>query len=173
MNLIDYFNKGMTFEEYKELLDDQKAVFELHYKKAQTDNRLSKIPQLKIVVLTKPPCGDSTAIIPVIQKLFEDQQAEIRFLERDEHPDLMDQFLTNGTRSIPIVIVSNEVGEYMFHFGPRPKEAQEIYEQYRPDIEAGKIEKPEVTKKIRTFYSKNRGKAILDEFLFKLAEATK
>ena len=171
MNLMEYFNKGMTFEEYKELLDDQKDVFELHYKKAQTDGLLKEIKPLKIVVLTKPPCGDSTAVIPVIQKLFTDQPVEIRFLERDEHLDLMDQFLTNGTRSIPIMIVLDERGEYLFHFGPRPKEAQEIYEQYRSDIEAGKIEKPEVTKKIRPFYAKNRGKAILDEFLVKLAKA--
>ena len=46
---------------------------------------------------------------------------ELRMLRRDQHPEVMDRYLTNGSRSIPIVIVLDEEFRELGHWGPRPR----------------------------------------------------
>ena len=164
MNYLNEFNRGMTIEEYKQLLGDQLVVHDLHYKKVQIKDAKNIPDDLVILVLTEPWCGDSTAILPVIQKLFEKTNIKIRILRRDDNPELMDRFLTNGGRAIPIILILNKDGSYLGRFGPRPQQASDIYEAHRDAIERGEIEKSEVIRKIRTFYAKDRGQAILNDF---------
>jgi hypothetical protein len=48
---------------------------------------------------------------------------------RDENPELMDHYLTNGNRSIPIVIcLSADENKQKFVWGPRPKDLQKQVE---------------------------------------------
>ena len=49
---------------------------------------------------------------------------ELRVLRRDEYPEVMDRYLTNGSRSIPIVIALDEEFRELGHWGPRPRELQ-------------------------------------------------
>ena len=49
-------------------------------------------------------CGDASNTIPILAKLVELPGLELRVLRRDEHPEVMDRYLTDGSRSIPIVI---------------------------------------------------------------------
>ncbi|WP_456443433.1 thioredoxin family protein [Caldithrix abyssi] len=171
-NLTDYFEKALLLKTYLSYLGDQRALHELHYRRAQVGDFLPiSLPELKILVITEPWCGDSTAILPVLQKFFENKPAEIRIALRDEQPKLMDLFLTNGARAIPIVVVLDKDGRYLFRFGPRPEAARQIFENYRPLINQGKIEKVEVLKKIRQFYAKDQGRAILTELVEKLTTA--
>ncbi len=171
-NLIDYFNRGLLVDAYLDLLGDQKALHDLHYKRADITNIsvAQPLPELKILVITEPWCGDSTAILPVLLKFFENKTAEFRIVLRDENPQLMDMFLTNGARAIPIVVVMDRAGNYLFHFGPRPKVVQQIFESYRPLLNQGSVKKVDVIKKIRQFYAADRGQAILDEFVTNLME---
>jgi thiol-disulfide isomerase/thioredoxin len=164
MNLQKEFEQAMTLAEYNETLGEQSALHDLHYKKAVINFEVPQNLNLNILVITEPWCGDSTAIIPVIEKLFADTNVEIRMVHRDENPELMDRFLTNGARAIPVFIMLDKKGNYISRFGSRPSKAKAIFESYRKDILEGKIEKPEVTKKIRTFYAKDRGRAILNDF---------
>jgi len=169
LNLLNEFKKALTMEQYLDKLDDQISVHELHFKKAETEQyNLNNIPDLKILVITEPWCSDSSAIFPVILRFFENQPVEIKIALRDENPELMNRFLTNGTRAIPIILVLDEQGEVHLKFGPRPAKAQAIFEKYRRDINEGKIERKDVIKKIRTFYAKDRGNAILEEFVILL-----
>jgi len=104
-------------------------------------------------------------------KIFENSNPEIRVALRDKNPELIDQFLTNGGRAIPIILVLDEAGNLILKFGPRPQKSQAIFEEYRQDIADGVIERKEVSRKIRTFYSKDRGKAISEEFITRLNES--
>ncbi len=172
MNLLHEFEKALSLEEYLPLLGDQKTLHDLHYKRVDLSETHcpEKVPPLKILVLTEPWCGDSTAILPVLLKFFENKQAEFRIALRDENPELMEKFLTNGGKAIPIVLVLNQKGDFLMRFGPRPQAAQQIFEAYREDINQGKIERMAVMKKIRSFYSKDRGKTILSEFCQQLSQ---
>ena len=176
---MDYkakFEKAMDAEAFCGILGDNKKLHDLHFNRVSVDEYkqklVGKLPELKIIVLTEPWCGDSIAIVPTLMRLFENiAGVDMRFLLRDENPDLMDLFLTNGSRSIPKIIILDEEFKVLAHWGPRPKVVQDIYESFRADIDAGRVDKMEAIKKIRGFYSKDKGKAISEEFIAVLLDA--
>ena len=59
-----------------------------------------------LLVLAEGWCGDAAQILPVINKIAEySSLIDLKVVCRDENPELMDQFLTNGSKSIPKVII--------------------------------------------------------------------
>ena len=57
------------------------------------------------LVISEGWCGDAAQILPVINKMAEVSDAiEFRIVLRDDNEELMDLYLTNGTKSIPILI---------------------------------------------------------------------
>lgn len=170
MDLKAYFEKALTYDMYVELLENNRELYQLHYKKFKAspgeEQVIKGIKPLKIIVLTEPWCGDSLAIFPVVRKIGEiNGHWEMRILRRDENPGLMDQFLTRKAQAVPIFLFLDENYSLISRFGPRPQAAQAIFETYREEFKSGKIEKSEVIKKIRNFYAKDRGKAIFNELL--------
>ncbi len=169
MDLTPYINKALDAEQYIALLAENLELHHLHYKKFQMspadEDQLKKVKPLKILVLTEPWCGDSVAIFPVIRKMAEVNQWPLKILRRDENLDLMDQFLTGMGRAVPIFLFLAPDNTLIFKFGPRPEAAQAIFEQYREEFKAGRMEKSEIIKKIRTFYAKNKGTAIFNQLM--------
>ena len=85
-------------------------------------------PQLWMV-LTEPWCGDSAFLLPVIAEAAAlSDQVSLRILPRDENLDVMDQYLTDGSRSIPKLVAFSEDGEELFSWGPRPQAAARQFE---------------------------------------------
>ena len=173
--LKEKFENGLLPEEYEEKLDDQQALHQHHYKKANPEPYIEsmsgKIPSLNILIITEPWCGDSLAIVPVLLKFFENMdQVKIRFVLRDENLELIDDYLTNGGRAIPKFVIMDGDFNELYNWGPRPAKVQQIFEDHRKMIADGEIEKADVIKKIRAFYSRDRGKTILDDFLEALAK---
>jgi len=171
MNLLEEFEKAMPMDEYMELLGDQKKLHDLHYKKVVVTEDIPAHGPLKILIITETWCGDSVAIIPVLTKIFENRPVEFRVALRDENDELINKFLTNGGKAIPIILIMDHSGDLLMRFGPRPKKVQAIFEEHRADIEAGNIERKTVGRKIRSFYAKDRGQAIKDEFLTEFKKA--
>ncbi|MBL7902261.1 MAG: thioredoxin family protein [Bacteroidia bacterium] len=89
--------------------------------------QLIQQPQLWVII-TETWCGDAAQNLPIIHLMAEkNPKIQVRIVLRDQHPELMDQYLTNGARSIPKLIVFDESGEKeFFNWGPRPKGAQEL-----------------------------------------------
>lgn len=113
-------------------------------------------PQLWMVI-TENWCGDSAQNLPYIAAIAEQNPLiQLIVLLRDSNPEIMDQFLTNGTRSIPILVVFNESGEELFRWGPRPKAAIQLIKQWK----AEGLEKDEWMEKLHSWYSKNKGAEI-------------
>ncbi len=114
------------------------------------------------VVITEDWCGDSAQNLPVLH-MIASANPTIRFsiLERDKNPDLIDMYLTNGTRSIPILVAFNETGEELFRWGPRPAAAAEIIRQAK----AEGLEKEEMYNKLHLWYAKDRGRHLQAEFV--------
>jgi hypothetical protein len=51
----------------------------------------------------------------------------LRILFRDEHPELMDTYLTNGNRSIPkLVATTADLQHQLFTWGPKPQYLMEL-----------------------------------------------
>lgn len=99
------------------------------------DQLLENLSRLKthhsIVVITEGWCGDSAQNAPIFALLPKHtQQLSVLFLIRDEHPELMDQYLTKGSRSIPkIICFETESLTEKWVWGPRPKKLQTEVEQ--------------------------------------------
>ncbi len=80
------------------------------------------------LVLTEGWCGDAAQIVPVMQKMADQSDhIELRLLLRDEHPEIMDAFLTNGARSIPKLIILDQGNQTVLgEWGPRPEVVQNM-----------------------------------------------
>jgi hypothetical protein len=79
------------------------------------------------LVITEGWCGDAAQNMPVIaQAAALNPQIDLRLILRDEHPHVMDQYLYNGTRSIPRLVVFDQAMNERAIWGPRPQPAQEL-----------------------------------------------
>lgn len=117
------------------------------------------------LVLSEGWCGDSAQILPFINKMAElNDKIELNVILRDENPEVIDQFLTNGTsRSIPIVAILDSVNlEILGKWGPRPLDIHEKYLAERNDPEIGGAE---ASKNLHVWYARDKGKVIQKEFL--------
>jgi Thioredoxin len=120
------------------------------------------------MVLTEPWCGDSAQCLPAIATLAAGNPlVDLRIVLRDQNLEIMDQFLTNGTRSIPQLVILTAAGEMLTQWGPRPAEAQNVFDEAK---HAG-LEKPQIQEKLHLWYGRDRGRALDQEFIGLLAEA--
>lgn len=114
------------------------------------------------VILTEAWCGDAAQIVPALAKFADASPLiELKLLLRDEHLELMDQYLTNGGRSIPkLICLKADTGEVLGDWGPRPVPAQELVNQAKAD----NLPFPEMAEKLHGWYAKDRSRTLQEEF---------
>jgi hypothetical protein len=118
--------------------------------------------RVRLLALAEDWCGDASNTLPVLARLAElVPEIELRLLRRDEHPELMNRYLTNGSRSIPIVIALDEEFREIGHWGPRPRELQ----QWVMDQLGRGRAKSELYPEIRKWYARDRGETTVREVL--------
>jgi hypothetical protein len=124
----DYINYTKLNESRMHRLD--KTIEVTQETKALLEN-LSK--EYIWLVISETWCGDAAQVIPVINKMAEvASKIDLRIVLRDENEDLMNLFLTNGTKSIPkLIIIEKETGEVVGDFGPRPTQAKQLIIDYK------------------------------------------
>lgn len=170
MDLRTYYEIALTPSAFEETMTDhQRDLHALHGRRARIEEADAAAVRAAgvncVLVITEPWCGDSLAILPVVLALFEQAGAEVRIVRRDEHPELIDAFLTRGGRAIPIVLVLDDAYGVRLRWGPRPSPAQRVVDDHREDVAAARIDKAEVHKKIRAFYAGDCGRTIVTEIL--------
>lgn len=80
------------------------------------------------IVITEPWCGDAAHIVPILYLMSQlNDRIDFKLQLRDSGSEI-ENYLTNGTRSIPILIVRDENGNDLFHWGPRPAAAKKVYD---------------------------------------------
>jgi hypothetical protein len=117
-------------------------------------------------IITESWCGDASQTLPVMVRIAEASGGliELRLIFRDDSPRVMDQYLTNGGRSIPIVIaVSNATGEELFHWGPRPAIPQAMMMNWR--INNNGLSFLDIERQIHTWYANDKGLTFQQEIL--------
>jgi hypothetical protein len=113
-------------------------------------------PQLWLI-LTEPWCGDSAQCIPCLEILAGTNPAvTVRLLQRDTNLDVMDRYLTDGKRGIPLLVALAEDGSELFRWGPRPAAAQAVFDA----AAAEGLDKPAKLEKLHLFYGRDRGRAL-------------
>jgi thioredoxin family protein len=117
--------------------------------------------KFNFLVIAEDWCGDGTSTIPYLAKLATlTRSIEVRVLRRDEHPAVMDRYLTDGARAIPIVIVLDRRLEELGHWGPRPADLQDWVRNERSNTGM----KPPYPQ-IRRWYARDKGISTLREVL--------
>ena len=188
LDLKVYAEKGISFETYykevKEVASKEESdvVFHSYYVlNAQRMDRLQKKivlseqqierlaaldKKVTLIIITEGWCGDAAQSLPVVQKIVEaSDNLDAKIVYRDENPNLMDAYLTNGGKSIPIIVGMDAItGEHIFRWGPRPEFGNVLLKQFK----AEEITKEEFQLELQKAYNKDKGAAIIDELLSKL-----
>ena len=121
-----------------------------------------EVPMIWLVV-TEGWCGDAAQSLPFIQKMAVlNPHINLKLILRDEHPEVIDQFLTNGGRSIPKLIALDQGLSVLGDWGPRPKPIQnEFLENKISQEKTGK----EFSEYMHLWYAKDRANTFQNEFL--------
>lgn len=192
-NLLE---NGYNYREYREMIDhalaEGKTTGEnhsdamLHYTKMNVHrmNRLDKhatlLDELKLnaarverhltwLVLTEAWCGDAAQSLPVIQKMADETPfIHVKYILRDEHLEIMDQFLTNGrSRSVPkLICLDSATLTVLGTWGPRPENAQRLYDQLRDES----LPYEHLAEKLHKWYADDRTESLQTEFIKLLQE---
>lgn len=117
------------------------------------------------VLITESWCGDASQSVPVIAKMAAlNERIRLHIILRDRHEAIMDQYLTNGGRSIPKLIVLDEALNELFIWGPRPDELQQMFLEYRNSPEP-KMPYGEFAEHMQRWYNTDKSASMQQEFL--------
>ncbi|AZQ62717.1 thioredoxin family protein [Flammeovirga pectinis] len=114
------------------------------------------------LVITEGWCGDAAQSTPIIAAAAQvSPKIDLRFILRDNNVDLMEQFLTNGSRSIPkLLVIDQKTNEVLATWGPRPKELTDLISEIKKEVGD---DKQQFSMKIQRWYNKDKGKAIMKD----------
>jgi hypothetical protein len=141
MDLIEWYEKGISFNEYMAKMKVNSDELTIIYNTYNIPSyQLSTLEKLKnknwnVIVLAAEWCTDAMLCVPILQKICERIGFQQSILIRDENLELMDQYLTNGmSRSIPILIFIDHEGKEQFVWGPRSTKVEEVMNNLRNQL---------------------------------------
>ncbi|MCO5269285.1 MAG: thioredoxin family protein [Brumimicrobium sp.] len=113
-------------------------------------------------LILEPWCGDAAHIAPFIHLMAEvNPNITLNIVWRDTAPFMIDDYLTNGGKSIPKLVIRDKEGKDLYVWGPRPKKCQDFFlglKEKGMDHDQTKLE-------LQEWYNKDKGVAIQEEFI--------
>lgn len=150
-----YFTKAITLADYMDKMEKHKDNTFTVYEKFEVPQDDEFIEMLKakkpnILVITEDWCGDAMMNNPILRKIAEAAELDVRTVYRDEDTDLIDRYLTNGGRSIPIYLLLNAQGNVIAKWGPRAASIQDDVLERRSQLPPK--DAPEFEEKQKNFF---------------------
>jgi hypothetical protein len=180
-----YWNKAISFEAYlkeaeqrADLQNKEDEYYEYYQLGLQRMNRALKTFDMnetqlttlqskkfngKILIISEPWCGDASATVPAVAKFFEAGGNDVKIFLRDSDVSLIDQFLTDGARSIPKVIILNKNFSVKNTWGPRPKYGWELFAKFKANPNT--YSREDFYNDLQIYYAKNKGIDAIEEIL--------
>jgi len=152
-------NEPYDSEEYQHHVKMNQRRIRRWYRKAtllpELKELISNIPsQMHWLLITEPWCGDAAHSHPFIAQLAAlNPKIILKVQNRDAPNSEINNYLTNGTKSIPKLVVRDASGRDLFAWGPRPKEAQDQYIALRQELSS----MIDIQKELQSWYNKNKG----------------
>ena len=181
----EYWDKALSFEDYMKVAqdrvqnpdeqDEHNDYYQLGLQRMERtlktyknqEDQLEKFKSKnfngRFLMISEPWCGDASATVPAVSKFAEHAGVETRIFLRDSDISLIDQFLTNGTQSIPKILVLDENYDVKSVWGPRPEFGNELLEKFKADPEA--YPREEFYNDLQVYYAKNRGRDAINELI--------
>ena len=190
MDLSSYISVGITYSEYKKRIEkaveeeqidsgnqsddliqysrlnlhrmnrvEKSVTLDIHLKSALKNLK----EELTWLVISEGWCGDASQSLPIFAKIESESENKIKMkiVFRDDNLELMDQYLTEGSRSIPKLICLKN-GKPLWSWGARPSAANQLVKEYKlrnPENRKGYAEE------LHKWYAKDRGTEIQQELL--------
>jgi len=187
----EHFAAAYTYADYRQLIDDLLAegkttgpqqtpeLTDYTTLNVQRMHRLDKTVKLQPalaaaaaglqgrytwLIITEGWCGDAAQIVPVVEAVAQASQGHIatRYVLRDEHLPLIDQYLTGTSRAIPkLVVLDPSTLTEITHWGPRPALAQELVQR----LKAEGASHDDLSRELHTWYAHDRTQTTQAELL--------
>jgi len=131
--------KGISPQQFRSGMTKNQETFAAWYDKfewpdSQTQQFYESLQfrdDLVCSILGADWCGDVARNVPVVLRAMETAGIPTQILIMEEHLDLMDEHLTMGGRSIPVVFLTDTGGAILGKWGPRPRHVQEAMETFK------------------------------------------
>ena len=145
------FDEGFRYADYMAQVNVNKDRMDSFYDNFQvTAENEASLKELaadpngptKMLVLGEDWCGDVVRGLPVLARMAEAAGWDMRVFPRDQHHDIMNEFLKNGEfMSIPTAVFYTSDHRYILHWIERP----EVADREQQEIEAAiRAENPEI-----------------------------
>jgi hypothetical protein len=116
------------------------------------------------LVISEGWCGDAAQILPILNKMtVQSDKIELRIVLRDSNDDLMNDYLTNGGKAIPkLIIIEKQSKKVCNHWGPRPEGALTLIKNYKEKF--GIID-TEAKTQLQLWYLQDKGQSVQNEVI--------
>ncbi|MEL1255061.1 thioredoxin family protein [Flavobacterium sp. DGU38] len=117
------------------------------------------------LVISEGWCGDAAQILPILNKmaLASEKKIDLRIVLRDENDELMSQYLTNGGKAIPkVIVICKEAGIVRADWGPRPEGATELMAKHKREV--GPIDE-KIKTDLQLWYLADKGNSVQEELV--------
>jgi hypothetical protein len=159
---------GNDNKTYKESMQPYILANQLLEQKIQKDislnkkffNAILKTKLTSLCLITEPWCLDACILLPLLRAVeIANENIRISIAIRDQNEDLMNQFLTNGSKSIPILFGLDVDSTIAFRWGPRGAAAQRLASEIKDAPLEVKIEQ------LTDFYLQDLTQEIQEEWI--------
>jgi hypothetical protein len=136
------FNQGMNYDEFKAWMTrnrDRIEGYERNVEIPPEDLAVFKdLPRpLDVLAIGSDWCYDVLTNLPVLARLArESGNLNLRIFDRDENPDLRDQFMNGPYQSIPVFVFFDEDFNEIGHWIERPKSVTQLRADKRREVYA-------------------------------------
>jgi hypothetical protein len=165
------YRAGLTFADFLESAEANAELWKDIYRRATVSDEAVRrarrfIGKVCLLVVSADWCGDAVNTVPYIARLADDAGLDLRIIDRDAHPHVIDAHLTRGARSIPVAILLDRSHREMNWWGPRPTVLQQWFQEQGKQLPGG-----ERYRELRRWYATDRGHSTVDEIVRMLEHA--
>lgn len=114
------------------------------------------------ILITEPWCGDAAHIVPFIHLMADlNPLIHLELELRDAEPNRIQQYLTNGGKAIPKLVIQNAAGEDLGVWGPRPAACQELF----VEMQQKQVPFEDLKIGLQNWYNEHNGVEIQEEII--------
>ena len=130
----------------------------------ETKEKITQVDKKQTwLVISEGWCGDAAQILPIIYKMTElSENIDLKIVLRDENEALMNDFLTNGGKAIPKLIILDEDNNIIGDFGPRPEPARKLIADYKA---ANGVVDETIKVELQKWYLQDKGVSTQNEIM--------
>lgn len=128
----------------------------------QLRTTIERLESQQWIIITEPWCGDAAHSVPFLEMAAgRNDKISVSYELRDSEPFRINDYLTNGSKSIPKLIVRDKEANELGVWGPRPADCQVLYNK----LVADKADFETVKTTLQHWYNADGGKGVQEELL--------